>query len=202
MKKHIKNLLILLLFIFAVWTAGCTPDKTEKLQNDFLSDMETSDVAPDAAASAAKNVMQETTSQEQTAAKEAAAAQSTEAGTTAETQTAIAEDGSYTSKDDVALYLHTYGRLPSNFITKKEAQALGWSGGGLDEYSYGACIGGDKFGNYEGNLPAVQERQYYECDIDTMHADKRGAKRIVFSDDGLIYYTQDHYNTFELLYSN
>lgn len=116
------------------------------------------------------------------------------------TEAVIAEDGAYTSKEDVALYLHTYGKLPSNFITKKEAQALGWSGGGLDSYAYGTCIGGDKFGNYEGHLPEESGRQYYECDIDTMNQDSRGAKRIVYSNDGLIYYTEDHYNTFELLY--
>lgn len=106
--------------------------------------------------------------------------------------------GSYTSKEDVALYIHLYGCLPENFITKKEARALGWEGGGLDDYAYGKCIGGDRFGNYEGLLP--EGREYTECDIDTLHADKRGAKRIVFSDDGLIYYTDDHYETFELLY--
>ena len=113
---------------------------------------------------------------------------------------AIDEDGYYTTKEDVALYIHTYGRLPDNFITKKEAEALGWSGGGLDDYAYGCCIGGNKFGNYEGLLPEKDGRKYTECDIDTMHASKRGAKRIVFSNDGLIYYTDDHYESFTLLY--
>ena len=112
----------------------------------------------------------------------------------------IDEDGSYTTKEDVALYIHTYGRLPGNFITKKEAEALGWSGGGLDDYAYGCCIGGNPFGNYEGLLPEADGRKYTECDIDTMHASKRGAKRIVFSNDGLIYYTDDHYQSFTLLY--
>ena len=65
----------------------------------------------------------------------------------------IAEDGSYTSKEDVALYIHTYGKLPQNFITKDEARSLGWEGGGLEEYAPGKCIGGDFFGNYEGLLP-------------------------------------------------
>ena len=58
-------------------------------------------------------------------------------------------------------------------------------------------IGGDYFGNYEGVLPKGKE--YHECDIDT-DGGYRGAKRIVFSDDGCIYYTEDHYETFELLY--
>lgn len=112
----------------------------------------------------------------------------------------IDEDGSYTTKDDVALYIHTYGHLPDNFITKKDAQALGWPGGSLEPYAPGKCIGGSRFGNYEGLLPEVDGRTYTECDIDTLGADSRGAKRIVFSNDGLIYYTEDHYKSFELLY--
>lgn len=110
------------------------------------------------------------------------------------------EDGSYTSKEDVAYYLFLYGHLPSNFITKKEAEALGWQGGSLESYAPGMCIGGNRFGNYEGLLPEKEGRYYTECDIDTLGADKRGAKRIVFSNDGLIYYTEDHYKTFELMY--
>ena len=113
---------------------------------------------------------------------------------------AISESGSYTTKEDVALYLHLYGHLPGNFITKKEARSLGWSGGSLEEYASGKCIGGDRFGNYEGLLP--QGKSYRECDIDTLGAKSRGAKRLVYSDDGLIYYTADHYNTFTLLYGD
>lgn len=112
----------------------------------------------------------------------------------------IDEDGAYTTKDDVALYIHTYGHLPDNFITKKDAQALGWPGGSLEPYAPGKCIGGSRFGNYEGLLPETDGRTYTECDIDTLGADSRGAKRIVFSNDGLIYYTEDHYKSFELLY--
>lgn len=112
----------------------------------------------------------------------------------------IDEDGAYTTKDDVALYIHTYGHLPDNFITKKDAQALGWPGGSLEPYAPGKCIGGSRFGNYEDLLPEADGRTYTECDIDTLGADSRGAKRIVFSNDGLIYYTEDHYKSFELLY--
>lgn len=112
----------------------------------------------------------------------------------------IDEDGAYTTKDDVALYIHTYGHLPDNFITKKDAQALGWPGGSLEPYAPGKCIGGGRFGNYEGLLPEADGRTYTECDIDTLGADAREAKRIVFSNDGLIYYTEDHYKSFELLY--
>ena len=116
----------------------------------------------------------------------------------------LPEDGAYTTKEDVALYLHLYGRLPDNFITKKEAQNLGWSGGALEPYApgQGLCIGGNRFGNYEGFLPEAEGRTYTECDIDTLGAKSRGAKRIVFSNDGLIYYTEDHYESFELLYGD
>ncbi|MDE6964621.1 MAG: ribonuclease [Lachnospiraceae bacterium] len=112
------------------------------------------------------------------------------------------ENGSYTTKDDVARYIYFYGHLPSNFITKKEAEKLGWPGGSLEPYAPGMCIGGNRFGNYEGLLPEKEGRTYTECDIDTLGAEKRGAKRIVFSNDGLIYYTEDHYETFELLYGD
>ena len=110
----------------------------------------------------------------------------------------VSESGVYTSKDDVALYIHTYGKLPSNFITKNEAKKLGWSGGGLDEFAEGKCIGGDRFGNNEGKLP--EGKNYKECDIDTLGADSRGAKRIVYADDGSVYYTDDHYENFEQVY--
>lgn len=121
-----------------------------------------------------------------------------EADTEPEEETpAIDEDGSYTTKEDVALYIHTYGRLPSNFITKKEAEKLGWSGGSLEPYAPGKCIGGSYFGNYEGILP---DGDYKECDIDTLGQKKRGAKRIIYSDDGRIYYTDDHYESFTQLY--
>ena len=82
----------------------------------------------------------------------------------------IDEDGSYTTKEDVALYIHTYGKLPHNFMTKKD---------------------------YEGLLP---DGNYKECDIDTLGKKSRGSKRIIYSDDGRIYYTGDHYKTFEQLY--
>lgn len=111
------------------------------------------------------------------------------------------EDGSYTTREDVALYIHTYGKLPENFITKKEAQALGWDNkaGNLWEVAPGMSIGGDRFGNYEGLLPDADGRKYYECDID-YEGGYRGSKRIIFSNDGLIYYTEDHYESFEQLY--
>lgn len=113
---------------------------------------------------------------------------------------AIDEEGFYYSAEDVALYLYTYGRLPENFITKSEARKLGWEGGNVEKYAPDCAIGGDKFGNREELLPVASGRQYYECDIDTHGEKSRGAKRIVFSNDGLIYYTDDHYESFVLLY--
>ena len=110
------------------------------------------------------------------------------------------ENGVYDSRDDVALYLHLYGALPRNYITKRQARDLGWSGGSVEVYAPGCCIGGDRFGNYEGLLPEAAGRTYYECDIDTLGAASRGAKRIIYSNDGLIYYTEDHYASFTLLY--
>lgn len=119
-----------------------------------------------------------------------------------ETDDYLKKDGSYTSKEDVMNYLIQYGKLPGNFITKKEARKLGWSGGSLEPYAPGKCIGGDYFGNYEEVLPVVSGRTYHECDIDTLNAKSRGAKRIIYSDDGQIYYTEDHYKSFTLLYGD
>ena len=118
-----------------------------------------------------------------------------------EDQIEVEEDGTYTSKEEVAAYLNEFGHLPDNYITKKEAKKLGWvsSEGNLDEVAPGKSIGGDYFGNYEEILPVKKGRSYYECDID-FDGGFRGSKRIIFSDDGLIYYTEDHYQTFELLY--
>lgn len=112
----------------------------------------------------------------------------------------LAEDGSYDSAADVANYIRCYKKLPRNYITKKEANALGWQGGSLEAYAPGKSIGGDRFGNREGLLPQKKGRSYTECDIDATGKRSRGAKRIVFSNDGLIYYTDDHYQTFTLLF--
>ncbi len=130
-----------------------------------------------------------------------APAPTTPAPTTPEpTQPKLDEKGYYYSKEDVALYIHTYGCLPENFITKNEARDLGWEGGSVERYAPGMAIGGDRYGNYEGLLPAKKGRTWTECDIDTNGKSSRGAKRIVFSNDGLIYYTDDHYESFTLLY--
>ena len=207
MTRRITALLLALLLALSLTACGNpaqTMDTIEKtaqtvqqiaeVLNDTEEDTESAALPASEAQEPAEEASEEPAqaSDQETAAEEPAEA-------AAETP-AIDEDGVYTTKDDVALYLHTYGHLPSNFITKKEAEKLGWSGGSLETYAPGKCIGGSHFGNYEGMLPEKDGRSYTECDIDTLGADKRGAKRIVFSNDGLIYYTEDHYETFELLY--
>ena len=207
MTRRITALLLALLLALSLTACGNpaqTMDTIEKtaqtvqqiaeVLNDTEEDTESAALPASKAQEPAEEASEEPAqaSDQETAAEEPAEA-------AAETP-AIDEDGVYTTKDDVALYLHTYRHLPSNFITKKEAEKLGWSGGSLEPYAPGKCIGGSHFGNYEGILPEKDGRSYTECDIDTLGADKRGAKRIVFSNDGLIYYTEDHYETFELLY--
>jgi len=118
-----------------------------------------------------------------------------------EPEEAIAEDGHYTSPEEVALYLHTYSRLPDNYITKEDAMDLGWDAqeGNLWEVTDRMSIGGNRFGNRERLLPEADGRQYYEADVN-YEGGYRGAERLVYSNDGLIFYTRDHYESFEQLY--
>ena len=110
----------------------------------------------------------------------------------------VEQDGWYSSKEEVAAYLMEFECLPENYLTKNEAYDLGWNPdeGNLWDVAEGMSIGGDKFGNREGLLPKEKGRQYYECDID-YEGGYRNEKRIVYSNDGLIYYTDDHYESFE-----
>lgn len=192
-----------LLFCMLFCTA-CTSEEAAKELSALLSEavsstetLSSESEITEAESSEDAFVQEETDAVTETSEEEA---EYTTAEETFDTELTIAEDGVYTSKEDVALYIHIYAHLPDNFITKKEAQALGWSGGSLEPYAPGKCIGGNRFGNYEGLLPQEDGRTYTECDIDTLGANSRGAKRIVFSNDGLIYYTEDHYESFELLY--
>jgi len=107
----------------------------------------------------------------------------------------------YSTPEEVSLYLYAFGLLPPNYLTKREAQDLGWVSrlGNLWEVAYGLSIGGDVFGNREGLLPDAKGRTWYECDVN-YDGGTRNAERLVFSTDGLIYYTGDHYESFELLY--
>ena len=114
-------------------------------------------------------------------------------------ESVVEEYGVYTTPATVAAYLHTFNKLPSNFITQKEAQQLGWDSkkGNLTDVAPGMSIGGDRFGNYEEILP--KKKKYTECDVN-YESGYRGSERIVFSNDGDIYYTADHYETFTQLY--
>ena len=113
----------------------------------------------------------------------------------------VVKDGIYTSKNEVAAYIYKFGELPRNFITKKDAIALGWDvkSGNLWQVTDKKSIGGDRFSNREKRLPEASGRKWFECDIG-YRGGRRGAERIVFSSDGLIYYTPDHYENFYLLY--
>lgn len=208
-KEHaMKRILSLLMAaVTSLSLAACSADTPEESQ--YQSQVVSADYAGDSTTATPES---QPTEEQSTAAADSApsaeAAQSTTAdasATTPETSEgsqpeSLQEDGTYSSRDDVALYIHTYGHLPGNFITKKEARELGWSGGSVEDYAPGKCIGGDHFGNYEGLLPEKSGRSYTECDIDTLGSSGRGAKRIIFSNDGLIYYTDDHYASFTLLY--
>ena len=193
-KKHIRLGLLLLCLITALSVVvGCSKKKTTKV----TTTSETTASATTTEATAKEESTQEESKKETETEEKETASESTTEGTT---EALIDEDGEFTSKDDVALYIHTYGHLPKNFVTKKVARDAGWEGGSLEDYYPGCSIGGDVFGNREGSLPKKSGRTYYECDIDTKGKKSRGAKRIVFSNDGLVYYTDDHYETFTLLY--
>ena len=110
----------------------------------------------------------------------------------------IEKNGIYSTPEEVAAYLHTFGTLPANYITKNEAKALGWvsTDGNLWDVAPGKSIGGDYFSNREGLLPSGN---YKECDVN-YNGGYRNAERLVYSDNGNIYYTSDHYTTFTQLY--
>lgn len=187
----------MLLIIGVVFATGCGKQKVVELPTAEASVEATVEatVAATTAASAEEAATAETTTVGTETTIETTAAESSDSA-----DSTLDEDGIYTSKDDLATYIHEYGKLPQNFITKKDAKALGWPGGSLEEYAPGKCIGGDRFGNYEGLLPEEKGRKYYECDVDTLGKKSRGAKRIIYSSDGLIFYTEDHYESFEQLY--
>lgn len=126
------------------------------------------DSTPDGAAETAQDAIEAAQAEEQPAAAAAA----------------IDEDGSYDTKDEVALYIHTFGRLPGNYITKAEAEKAGWSGGSVEKYCPGKCIGGGRFGNYEGLLPDAAGRVWTECDINTLGAASRGRSGSSFPTTG------------------
>lgn len=166
--------------------------KSGKRQSDGAASAESEAGTSEALSSTAA---EETRTAEKRTTATRASERDTEAGS------GIREDGSYTSRDEVALYLQTYGKLPKNFISKKDAEEQGFRFGEGDfgEAFPGMSVGGSRFGNYEGQLPEKSGRRYYECDID-YQGGRRNAKRLVYSNDGLIFYTDDHYKSFTQLY--
>lgn len=182
MHKHIiwkKCLLLLWAILLVVSLAGCQPN---------------SKIGP-----AERPSSNTALSKEDTAANRVQKDQAANATGTIRVQ--VKKGESYSTRDEVASYIFEFHALPPNYITKAEAQKLGWdnSKGNLWQVTDKKSIGGDRFGNLEGLLPKAKGRQYYECDID-YHGGYRGAKRIIYSNDGLIFYTDNHYKTFKQLY--
>ena len=195
MKKVLSLTLILLLLL-----AGCAPRpaSSDFVELPLLTDAPATAAPTDAPLDGGLILLTEAPAASTPAPTDAP--KPTEKPTPAATESPVQYGEDYDDRDRVALYLHLFGELPPHFITKKEAQKLGWDGGEVEYYRTGAAIGGDYFGNYEGLLPKKKGRSYYECDIGTVGKKSRGAKRIIWSNDGLIYYTDDHYESFTLLY--
>ena len=103
-----------------------------------------------------------------------------------------------TEEKRVTDYLKENGKLPDYYITKKEAQREGWIAkeGNLCDVLPGRAIGGDIFTNREKTLPVKKGRIWYEADIN-YDCGRRNARRVVYSNDGLIFVTHDHYKNFE-----
>ena len=91
--------------------------------------------------------------------------------------------------------LRTANNLPSRYVTKDEAKVHGWRGGGLCAVWPGHVIGGDVMRNFGGAIPDAPGRIYREADLDS-DCRSRGPKRLIFSNDGRVYVTVDHYNSF------
>ena len=199
--KQIKKLLLPLVLSASFLVSGCRKKPAEPVQ-PAVPDIIEATLAPSAIPSskpeqtAFPEVTPDTAPEPSAEPSPSAEA---EPENTEEPAASLPEDTRCDDKDCVALYVYTYGHLPSNYMTKKEARKRGWQSGALSAMLKGMAIGGDRFGNMEGYLP--DEYRYYECDIDTIGKKKRGAKRIIFAEGGVVvYYTEDHYETFELLY--
>jgi hypothetical protein len=103
-----------------------------------------------------------------------------------------------TNDEIVVKYLKEHGELPDYYITKSEAKSLGWipSKGNLCEVAPGKAIGGDIWTNRQKSLPTKSGRRYFEADLN-YNCGNRNADRVVFSNDGLVFVTHDHYRNFE-----
>lgn len=161
--------------------------KIDKLLNDMP---ETNSALKDTVSSITSSIANDVSSSSQPA-------EDSDTPTSEAADITVTEDGSYTSKDEVAAYLHSYGKLPSNYLTTEAAKALGWDGeSDLWAVQSGASIGGDEYGNHAGLLPSADGRTWKQCDV-AYNGGTRGPERLVYSSDGLIYYSPDRFTTFE-----
>lgn len=191
MKRILSFILILLCSVFS-FTACSSEDV------DFLLAM--LDTEETTQTESISSSVTETTTQVQTTTTQQESVDPTDLVSLAKKSEAYVKEGEdYTLPQDVAAYIHIYEELPENFITKKEAQSLGWdnSKGNLWKVAKGKSIGGDYFGNYEGVLPT--STKYHECDVN-YKGGYRQAERIVYGNNGKIYYSDDHYKTFTKIY--
>ena len=174
---------------------GCTSNKKETPPANQTKITENQNKANSNAVKAADNDKQAKQQKQNGSEKNVA-----NADTETKAKVDVVKGKAYTDKDHVSAYIHVYKTLPPNYITKGQATKLGWkTKGTLDQVAPGKSIGGDRYGNYEKKLPHKQGRVWKECDIDYVRGN-RNAKRICFSNDGLIYYTSTHYQKFERMY--
>ena len=197
--KKIFNILALILAVLLI-ISGCTPDNSG-ITNDVNNSINNSDINNNGVGNNDIDSNDNDNNEINSNDIDDSDADSESMAPTEQDEPEIDEDGTYSGPLLVAKYIHTYNKLPSNYITKKEASKLGWESdeGNLWEVTDKMSIGGDKFGNKEGLLPKKEGRIYYECDVN-YEGGYRGAERIVFSNDGLIFYTDDHYESFTQLY--
>lgn len=205
--RWVVALLATVLVLASLIGCGSTASEMSTTASQTAATIEVTTAAQEKATEAAAQVTETESIAESIKESESQSIETTAAevdSTDATGELTVEEDGHYTSKEEVALYIHIYGKLPSNFISKDEAEDLGWKkkdgeAGQLHVVAPGMSIGGSYFGNYEGLLPEKKGHKYYECDINYVKGN-RGAERIVYSNDGLIFYTGDHYESFEQLY--
>lgn len=182
LKSGLKGLFALLAILLAVWVNGV----------DSLFEEQTTDSSISISANSSQAMEEDVDESDKNGPQKSAETI---------TSNGVTEGQSYSTKNEVAAYIRQFNALPPNYLTKDEAEELGWdnSEGNLWEVTDGMSIGGDFFGNREGLLPKKSGRTYYEADIN-YYGGFRGAERIVYSNDGLIFYTDDHYESFEQLY--
>ena len=197
MKKGLAGIVVAILLVVGYFT-GIIPTDGDNADLDIssvISQVNTDDTATDAT-DAPTDAPTEKPTKAPTEAP-TATAKPTKAPTEKPTEAPKQKSGPITDPQGIVDYLDQYGELPDNFITKNEAQDLGWdsSENYVGDVAPGKSIGGDRFGNYEGLLPKKSGRQYYEVDC-YYEGKKRNACRVVYSNDGLYFYTDDHYETF------